>query len=115
MSDGRKPRKGMQLGGSHSPLTRERIRTGMILSRLERHLAGKLEMSATQVRAAEILLKKALPDLSAVEHTGAIEHRNVRELTDAELLAIAQGSSEGTVDQEGGEDDARGVHRLLDS
>jgi hypothetical protein len=27
-------------------------------------------MVATQVRAAEILLKKALPDLSSIEHSG---------------------------------------------
>jgi hypothetical protein len=31
---------------------------------------AKLEMSATQIKATEILLRKSLPDLQAVEHTG---------------------------------------------
>ncbi len=41
-------------------------------------------MSASQVTAALGLLKKTVPDLSAIEHTGEIVHRDV---TDQPLTA----------------------------
>lgn len=53
---------------------REKIRISMILNRLRNHVAGRIEMTPTQVRAAEILLKKAMPDLASTEHTGEIAH-----------------------------------------
>lgn len=46
---------------------RKRIQTGQILGRLQRHVNGELELSATQIRAAEILLRKTLPDLANVQ------------------------------------------------
>lgn len=49
---------------------REKIRTSMLVNRLQNHAAGRIEMSATQIRAAEILLRKRLPDLSATELSG---------------------------------------------
>ena len=48
---------------------REAIRTAALLQRLEDHALGRAEMSSTEVRAAEILLKKRLPDLSSVAMT----------------------------------------------
>ena len=45
------------------------IRTSKILKRLDKHALGKIKMESTQVRAAEILLKKTLPDLKVTEHT----------------------------------------------
>lgn len=50
---------------------RKRIQTGVLLKRLQDHVVGDVEMSATQLRAAEILLRKSIPDLSATELTGA--------------------------------------------
>lgn len=41
-----------------------------ILRQLELHCFEAETMSATQIKAAEILLKKCLPDLSSVELTG---------------------------------------------
>jgi hypothetical protein len=52
---------------------REKIQGSMILNRLCDHVLGECEMSPTQVRAAEILLRKVLPDLSAVDHSGSVE------------------------------------------
>src|SRR6516162_573670 len=46
---------------------RKKIQASMLINRLTDHAAGRNEMTATQVRAAEILLKKILPDLAAVE------------------------------------------------
>ena len=45
---------------------RDRIRTSMLINRLQDHIDGKLEMKDTQVRAALGLLKKTAPDLSSV-------------------------------------------------
>jgi hypothetical protein len=49
---------------------REKIRTSMLINRLQNHVAGRIDMTPTQLRAAEILLKKRLPDLSASELSG---------------------------------------------
>jgi hypothetical protein len=48
---------------------RDRIRVSMLVKRLTDHVVGKNEMSQTQLKAAEILLKKSLPDLSSVDAT----------------------------------------------
>lgn len=50
--------------------TRERIQTTMIVKRLEDHIVGKCELSATQVQAARTLLSKTLPDIQSVQHSG---------------------------------------------
>ena len=54
----------------HQDEVREKIRVSQILTRLSSHVEGATEMSSTQVKAAEILLRKSLPDLSQVEIQG---------------------------------------------
>lgn len=49
---------------------RDRIRVSMLVKRLTDHVLGKQEMSPTQLKAAEVLLKKSLPDLAAIELSG---------------------------------------------
>lgn len=56
----------------HSELVRERIRTKAIVNRLTNHVLGRIEMSATQVTAALGLIRKTVPDLQAIEHSGTI-------------------------------------------
>ena len=51
---------------------REKIRTGVLLDRLAKHVVGTVEMSATQVQAARILLGKTIPDMKAIEHSGEV-------------------------------------------
>lgn len=48
---------------------REKIRASMLINRLRNHVAGRLELSSTQIRAAEILLNKVLPSLQATDLT----------------------------------------------
>ena len=67
-------------------IVRDRMQCSNIVRRLLKHTMGEIEMSATQVRAAEILLKKCLPDLTSVEHSGEVKHRNVEEWSNAELV-----------------------------
>jgi hypothetical protein len=49
---------------------RDKIKNSNILTALIQHAEGVREMSATQVTAGLGLLKKALPDLSAVQIAG---------------------------------------------
>jgi hypothetical protein len=57
--------------------TRERIRAAYLINRLQGHVAGTVELSATQIRAAEILLRKCLPDLLAAQFVDQTVHRFV--------------------------------------
>ena len=53
---------------------RARIKVSMLLNRLMNHAVGECEMTATQIKAAEILLKKRVPDLAAIQHSGDKEN-----------------------------------------
>jgi hypothetical protein len=80
---------------------RQRIRASMLVRRLKNHVLGKVDMSPTQLKAAEILLKKALPDLSAVEHSGSIDQPMTRDaiierLTAIHAAAVASADDRGT-------------------
>lgn len=59
-----------RLNRRHAEHVRAKIQASQLINRLQDHAHGKVEMSPTQVRAAEVCLKKALPDLASVAHTG---------------------------------------------
>lgn len=59
-----------RLNRLHQDSVREKIRVSVIVDRLEKHIAGEIELSATQVRSAQILLDKSLASLTATQHTG---------------------------------------------
>lgn len=48
---------------AHLQRTRDKIRTSQLLNRLHNHVVGKEQMTSSQIRAAEILLNKSLPNL----------------------------------------------------
>ena len=50
--------------------TRTHIKTVKLAKRLQKHALGQLELSTSQIRAAEILLKKTLPDMQVTALTG---------------------------------------------
>lgn len=58
----------------HDEETRAKIKTSQLLNRLNDHVFGKndkaVEISQTQLKAIEILLRKTLPDLAAVQISG---------------------------------------------
>lgn len=83
----------------HPEEVKEKIKTSQIINRLNSFVNGEIEMSAPQVTAALGLLKKTVPDLSAVEHSGKIDTRTEKDLTDAELAVIARSSSTGIAEQ----------------
>jgi hypothetical protein len=47
--------------------TCERIRTSMLVNRLQDYALGKCEMTPTQVKAASAVLSKTLPDLKPIK------------------------------------------------
>jgi hypothetical protein len=53
----------------HDQNTRAKIQASMIVNRLQEHIAGNVDMGATQVSAALGLLRKTLPDLAQVDST----------------------------------------------
>lgn len=72
----------------HQNEIRVKIQASQLINRLRDHVLGKVDLSATQVRAAEILLKKAIPDLSQIQGTGddgqhEVEHRIEMVIIDA--------------------------------
>jgi hypothetical protein len=49
------------------PRTREKIRTTMLIYRLQDFVLRKCTMTPTQVRAAQLVLRKSLPDLKPIK------------------------------------------------
>lgn len=52
----------------------------MIVNRLQAHVKGEQEMTATQITAGLGLLKKVLPDLAATDHAVEVTHNYVANL-----------------------------------
>jgi hypothetical protein len=63
---------------AHDDKTKRLIQASQLINRLISHANGEIEMTASQVNAAKIVIGKAIPDLKAVEVTGEdggpIEH-----------------------------------------
>lgn len=77
---------------NHNESCREKIRTSQLLNRLQDHAFGRIDLNPCQIKSIEILLKKTLPDLVAVEGHLHVTH-DAEQLSDAELLSIAAGGS----------------------
>jgi hypothetical protein len=58
-----------RLRKTHQEDVRAKIQTSQLINRLTDHALGKTELTATQVRAIEVLIKKTLPDLQAIAHS----------------------------------------------
>lgn len=46
------------------------IRAGVLMARLYDHALGEVEMSQSQIKAAQIVIGKVIPDVARTEHTG---------------------------------------------
>jgi hypothetical protein len=95
----------------HQDETRARIQTTQLINRLQKQADGEVELTPMQMKAIEILLRKALPDLSAVELSGEVTNRTAREIpTDDQLADIATGSGAGATDEAQGPSEPPGLH-----
>lgn len=69
---------------------RTKIKSAAILNCLNEHVLGNRDMSATQISAGIALLRKVLPDLAAVQHSGdqdkPINHRVLVEFVRAQQM-----------------------------
>lgn len=54
----------------HSDEVRAKIQASQLINRLQNHVLGDGKLTATQLKAAEILLRKSVPDLSRIEMLG---------------------------------------------
>jgi hypothetical protein len=60
-----------RLNPRHSDMVRAKIQASELINVLQDHAMGITEeLSSSRMKAIEILLKKSVPDLSAVELTG---------------------------------------------
>lgn len=59
-----------RLDRRHSELSRERIKTTLLLDRVQNHALGELEMTPSQLTAAFGLLDRTVPKLSQIQHVG---------------------------------------------
>lgn len=99
-----------RLNRKHQEFVRDKIRATQLVNRLENHAFGEVDLTPTQIKAIEILLRKCVPDLSAVTHSGSVEHKHARQMSDDELAHIASGSGSGTVDAQESAADAPSLH-----
>lgn len=62
---------GRKAGFRHNDETRAKIKAGVLIDRLTKHVeSDKPIMDASQVNAAKALLNKVLPDISSVQLSG---------------------------------------------
>ena len=54
----------------HTDEIRAKIQTSQLINRLTDHAFGKVQLETSQVRSIEVLLRKSIPDLSAVQLSG---------------------------------------------
>jgi hypothetical protein len=59
-----------RLSRQHSEQVRQKIQASVIIDRLTKHINGELELSATQVAAANSLLDRSVPKLAQIQHIG---------------------------------------------
>ncbi len=94
----------------HPEEVRAKIRTSQLINRLMAHANGEIDMSKTQVSACMILLRKTLPDLMAISHSGAIELAKPEELTDVALANIASRSRNRVIEAPSSEEVPSELH-----
>ena len=59
-----------KLNPRHQQLIRDKIQSALLIEKLQRCALEGEELTSQQMKAIEILLKKSIPDLSAVELSG---------------------------------------------
>ena len=74
-------------------IVRSRIKTALLLNRLQDQALNGTELAPGQQRAIEILLKKCMPDLTSVALSGSVEMTKPDELSDSDLAHIATAGS----------------------
>lgn len=74
----------------HQDEVRAKIQSSQLINRLTDHALGKIDLKPEQVRSIDILLKKCIPDLSAVQLSGD-EDNPVHAVTEILLRPLESG------------------------
>lgn len=59
-----------RLSKHHSDVVRAKIQASVIIDRLQKHIKGELELSPTQIAAANSLLDRSVAKLQQIQHSG---------------------------------------------
>lgn len=62
-----------RINRKHSEDIRLKIQAAVLVDRLQKHVLGEYDMTATQVKAASDLLDRSVPKLSQIQLTGKDE------------------------------------------
>ena len=65
---------GRPIGVRHQEDVRRKIQSSQLINRLTNHAIGEIDLTPTQIKAIEILLRKSIPDLAAVQLSGDNEN-----------------------------------------
>lgn len=93
----------------HPEEVRQKIRTSQLVNRLNSFVNGEIELSPHQVTAALGLIRKTMPDLSAVAHSGHID-KKPEEMSDTDLTHIATAGSARAIEAPGSEKEPGELH-----
>ena len=93
----------------HDAETRLKIKTSQLINRLTAHALGEIELQPTQIRAIEILLKKALPDLASTD-VNVNDNRDIRQWSTSELVGFLESRRAGAEEASSGPDESDSVH-----
>jgi hypothetical protein len=59
-----------RLNPHHSDMVRQKIQASVLVDRLHKHVMGEIEMTASQITAAQTLLDRSVPKLQQIQHSG---------------------------------------------
>ncbi len=59
-----------RLNRMHSEQVRAKIQASVLIDRLQKHVTGELELTSSQITAAQVLLDRSVPKLSQIQHVG---------------------------------------------
>jgi hypothetical protein len=97
---GKRPGSGRPVHTRMTLRSREKIsktiKVNQIIQRLHDFVDGTVKMEAAAVTAALGLLRKVMPDLAAVAHSGSVELKPASEMSDDRLASIASIGSDRT-------------------
>lgn len=87
---------GRPIGRLHQEDVRRKIQASQLVNVLQDHaLTGEGELSPTRLKAIEILLRKSVPDLTAVTISGD-EENPLRAVQRIELVPLGNGTNPAT-------------------
>jgi hypothetical protein len=87
-----------RLSRAHSEAVRQKIQASVLIDRLQRHVMGELEMSQTQINAANSLLDRSVAKLSQIQHVGDEDGGPVRQSVEVIFVEAASQVSSETPD-----------------